>query len=51
VLVPISRVWPSAGARSTSLAAMMPSAQFAAFFRKQYDGFNQVVRDNNVKFD
>jgi tripartite-type tricarboxylate transporter receptor subunit TctC len=29
----------------------MPSAQFATFFRKQYDGFNQVVKDNNVKFD
>ncbi|MDB5947993.1 MAG: putative Bug-like extracytoplasmic solute binding receptor, family [Ramlibacter sp.] len=29
----------------------MPSAQFAQFFRRQYDGFNQVVRENNVKFD
>jgi tripartite-type tricarboxylate transporter receptor subunit TctC len=29
----------------------MPSAQFAQFFRKQYDGFNQVVRENNIKFD
>ncbi len=29
----------------------MSSAQFAAFFRRQYDGFNQVVKENNVKFD
>ena len=29
----------------------MSSLQFAAFFRKQYDGFNQVVKENNVKFD
>lgn len=29
----------------------MSAPQFAAFFRKQYDGFNQVVRDNNLKFE
>ncbi|MFC5497622.1 Bug family tripartite tricarboxylate transporter substrate binding protein [Caenimonas terrae] len=29
----------------------MSSPQFAAFFRKQYDGFNQVVKENNVKFE
>lgn len=29
----------------------MSSPEFAAFFRRQYDGFNQVVRENNLKFD
>ncbi|MDB5940614.1 MAG: putative Bug-like extracytoplasmic solute binding receptor, family [Ramlibacter sp.] len=29
----------------------MTSPQFAQFFRRQYDGFNQVVKENNVKFD
>ena len=29
----------------------MSSPQFAVFFRKQYDGFNQVIKENNVKFD
>jgi tripartite-type tricarboxylate transporter receptor subunit TctC len=26
-------------------------AEFAAFFRRQYDGFVATVRENNVKFD
>lgn len=29
----------------------MTPQQFGAFFRQQYDGFNQIVRENNVKFD
>jgi tripartite-type tricarboxylate transporter receptor subunit TctC len=29
----------------------MSSADFAAFFKKQYDGFVATVRENNVKFD
>ncbi len=29
----------------------MAPAEFAAFFRKQYDGFVATVRDNNIKFD
>ena len=29
----------------------MGPAEFTAFFRKQYDTFNQVVRDNNIKFE
>ena len=29
----------------------MTPAEFAAFFRKQYDGFVATVRDHNVKFD
>ncbi len=29
----------------------MPADQFGAFFKAQYDGFNQVVREHNIKFD
>lgn len=29
----------------------MTSAEFAAFFKKQYDGFVTTVRENNIKFD
>lgn len=29
----------------------MTPAQFSAFFRQQHDSFNQIVRENNVKFD
>ena len=29
----------------------MAPTQFASFFRSQYDGFNQVVREHNIKFD
>lgn len=29
----------------------MSPAEFAAFFRRQYDGFVATVRENNVKFD
>jgi tripartite-type tricarboxylate transporter receptor subunit TctC len=29
----------------------MTPAEFAAFFRKQYDGFVATVRENNVKFE
>ncbi|MEY2952363.1 MAG: hypothetical protein RLZZ401_450 [Pseudomonadota bacterium] len=29
----------------------MTSPEFAAFFKKQYDGFVATVRENNVKFD
>ncbi len=29
----------------------MAAADFAAFFKKQHDGFVSTVRDNNVKFD
>jgi tripartite-type tricarboxylate transporter receptor subunit TctC len=29
----------------------MTRAEFAAFFRKQYDGFVATVRENNVKFE
>ena len=29
----------------------MPADQFTAFFKAQYDGFNQVVREHNIKFD
>lgn len=29
----------------------MAPAEFAAFFRRQYDGFVATVRENNVKFD
>jgi tripartite-type tricarboxylate transporter receptor subunit TctC len=29
----------------------MTAPEFAAFFRRQYDGFGATVRDNNVKFD
>jgi tripartite-type tricarboxylate transporter receptor subunit TctC len=29
----------------------MTPAEFAAFFRRQYDGFVTTVRENNVKFD
>lgn len=29
----------------------MASAEFAQFFRRQYDTFNQVVKENNIKFD
>lgn len=29
----------------------MAPAEFAAYFRRQYDGFVTTVRDNNVKFD
>jgi tripartite-type tricarboxylate transporter receptor subunit TctC len=29
----------------------MTPAEFAAFFRRQYDGFITTVRENNVKFD
>ncbi|HYF21148.1 MAG TPA: tripartite tricarboxylate transporter substrate binding protein [Ramlibacter sp.] len=29
----------------------MTPAEFAAFFKRQYDGFNQTIKDNNVKFD
>jgi tripartite-type tricarboxylate transporter receptor subunit TctC len=29
----------------------MAPAEFAAFFRRQYDGFVTTVRENNVKFD
>lgn len=29
----------------------LPPAEFAAFFRRQYDGFLATVRENNVHFD
>jgi tripartite-type tricarboxylate transporter receptor subunit TctC len=29
----------------------MTPQQFSAFFRQQHDGFNQIVRENGVKFD
>lgn len=29
----------------------MTPQQFSAFFRQQHDGFNQIVRENRVKFD
>lgn len=29
----------------------MEASAFASFFRAQYDGFNQVVRDHNIKFE
>jgi len=29
----------------------MAPAEFAAFFRQQYDGFVATVREHNVKFD
>ncbi len=29
----------------------MTPAEFAVFFRRQYDGFITTVRENNVKFD
>ena len=29
----------------------MAPAEFAAFFRKQYDSFTATVREHNVKFD
>lgn len=29
----------------------MTPTEFAAFFKRQYDGFNQTVKENNVKFD
>lgn len=29
----------------------MAPAEFAAFFRKQYDGFVATVKENNIKFD
>ncbi|MFZ9407630.1 MAG: Bug family tripartite tricarboxylate transporter substrate binding protein [Burkholderiaceae bacterium] len=29
----------------------MTPAEFAVFFRRQYDGFGTTVRENNVKFD
>ncbi|NML44321.1 tripartite tricarboxylate transporter substrate binding protein [Ramlibacter sp. G-1-2-2] len=29
----------------------MTPAEFSAFFRRQYDGFVQTVRENNVKFE
>ncbi len=29
----------------------MPPAEFAAFFKAQHDGFNRIVRENNIKFE
>ena len=29
----------------------MSPAQFAAFFRQQHDSFNQIVRENNIRFE
>jgi hypothetical protein len=29
----------------------MAPADFAAFFKRQYDGFVNTVRENNVKFE
>ena len=29
----------------------MAPAQFASYFRQQYDTFNAIVRENNIKFE
>jgi tripartite-type tricarboxylate transporter receptor subunit TctC len=29
----------------------MSPQQFGVYFKEQYDGFNRVVRENNIKFE